>query len=81
MNTEQPARYSLRLPDGRYLGRMTLTGGIEPVGPAFAYTLTDRETADLHLEHARTQLGHSDVRLVIAPVFDRNLREYVHAEV
>ncbi len=81
MNAEHPIRYALRLPDGRYLGRMTLTGGIVPVDPPFAYTLNDRVTADLHLEHARDQLGFAGARLVIAPVFDRESRSYMHAEV
>ena len=33
-------RYAIRLPDGRCLGRFTITGAIVPVPPAFAHTFT-----------------------------------------
>ena len=60
----QPARYAIRLPDGRCLGRYTITGGIVPVPPVFAHTFTDLEEARAHLKHARTALGFPDAELV-----------------
>ena len=61
-------RYAIRLPDGRCLGRYTITGDIVPVPPVFAHTFDDLETANAHLEHARTALGFSDAEL--APLFE-----------
>jgi hypothetical protein len=62
----QPARYAIRLPDGRCLGRYTITGGIVPVPPVFAHTFTDLEEARAHLEHARTAMGFTDAE--VAPL-------------
>ena len=61
MNFE--TRYAIRLPDGRCLGRFTITGAIVPVPPAFAHTFDDLETAKAHLEHARTTLGFPEAEL------------------
>ena len=56
-------RYAIRLPDGRCLGRYTITGNIVPVPPAFAHTFDDLEAANAHLEHARTAMGFRDAEL------------------
>ena len=56
-------RYAIRLPDGRCLGRYTITGNIVPVPPVFAHTFDDLEAANAHLEHARTALGFPDAAL------------------
>lgn len=61
MNSE--TRYAIRLPDGRFLGRYTITGDIVPLPPAFAYTFNDLEAAHQHLEHARTAMGFPDAEL------------------
>lgn len=58
-----PTRYAIRLPDGRCLGRFTITGGIVPVPPMFAHTFDDLEAANAHLEYARTALGFPDAEL------------------
>ncbi len=57
-------RYAIRLPDGRCLGRYTITGNIVPVPPVFAHTFDDLEEAKEHLEHARNALGFPDAELV-----------------
>jgi hypothetical protein len=57
-------RYAIRLPDGRCLGRYTITGNIVPVPPAFAHTFDSLADANAHLEHARTALGFPDAELV-----------------
>ena len=59
-------RYAILLPDGRCLGRYTITGDIVPVPPVFAHTFDDLESAKAHLEHARTALGFPDAEL--API-------------
>jgi hypothetical protein len=56
-------RYAIRLPDGRCLGRYTITGDIVPVPHVFAHTFDDLEAANAHLEHARTALGFPDAEL------------------
>jgi len=56
-------RYAIRLPDGRCLGRYTITGNIVPVPPAFAHTFSDFEEAKAHLEYARTAMGFPDAEL------------------
>ncbi len=56
-------RYAIRLPDGRCLGRFTITGDIVPVPPAFAHTFDDLESAKAHLNHARTALGFANAEL------------------
>ncbi len=56
-------RYAIRLPDGRCLGRYTITGDIVPVPPVFAHTFDDLEAAKAHLEYARTALGFPDAEL------------------
>ena len=56
-------RYAIRLPDGRCLGRFTITGAIVPVPPVFAHTFDDLESAKAHLEHARTTLGFPEAEL------------------
>jgi len=61
MNFE--TRYAIRLPDGRCLGRFTITGAIVPVPPAFAHTFDDLADAQAHLEYARTTLGFPDAEL------------------
>lgn len=58
-----PTRYAIRLPDGRCLGRYTITGNIVPVPPVLAHTFDDLETAKAHLEYARTALGFPDAEL------------------
>ena len=62
MNFE--TRYAIRLPNGRCLGRYTITGNIVPVPPVFAHSFDDLETAKAHLEHARTAMGFPDAELV-----------------
>jgi hypothetical protein len=57
-------RYAILLPDGRCLGRYTITGAIVPVPPVFAHNFDDLEAANAHLEHARTALGFPDAELV-----------------
>jgi hypothetical protein len=57
-------RYAIRLPDGRCLGRYTITGNIVPVPPVFAHTFADLADAQAHLEYARTALGFRDAELV-----------------
>jgi hypothetical protein len=57
-------RYAIRLPDGRCLGRFTISGDIVPVHPAFAHTFDNLADANAHLEHARTALGFPDAGLV-----------------
>ena len=57
-------RYAIRLPDGRCLGRYTISGGIVPVPAVFAHTFSDFEEAKAHLEHARTAMGFPDAELV-----------------
>ena len=56
-------RHAIRLPDGRCLGRYTITGNIVPVPPVFAHTFDDLADANAHLEHARTALGFPDAEL------------------
>ena len=56
-------RYAIRLPDGRCLGRYTITGNIVPVPPVLAHTFDDLETAEAHLEYARTAMGFPDAEL------------------
>jgi len=56
-------RYAIRLPDGRCLGRYTITGNIVPVPPAFAHTFDSLADANAHLEHTRTALGFPDAEL------------------
>ena len=80
MNTEPRRRYALRLPDGSYLGRMTVTGGIIPVNPPFARTFDDPADAEAHRDHTRAVLGFPEARVVAAPVFDRQAGDYLHAE-
>jgi hypothetical protein len=58
-------RYAIRLPDGRCLGRYTITGNIMPVPPVFAHTFDDLESAKAHLEHARTTLGFPEAELAL----------------
>ena len=58
-----PTRYAIRLPDGRCLGRYTITGNIVPVPPVLAHTFDDLEAANAHLEHARTAMGFPDAEL------------------
>ena len=58
-----PTRYAIRLPDGRCLGRYTITGDIVPVPPVFAHTFDDIEEAQLHLEYARTVMGFTEAEL------------------
>lgn len=58
-----PTRYAIRLPDGRCLGRFTITGDIVPVPPIFAHTFDDLETAKAHLEYAQTAMGFHDAKL------------------
>lgn len=62
----KPTRYAIRLPDGRCLGRYTITGNIVPVPPVFAHTFDDLEEAQQHLEHARTAMGFPNA--VLAPL-------------
>jgi hypothetical protein len=64
LTMNHPTRYAIRLPDGRCLGRFTITGAIVPVPPVFAHTFDDLEAANAHLEHARTALGFPDAELV-----------------
>lgn len=63
MNPSPETRYAIRLPDGRCLGRYTITGGIVPVPAVFAHTFDDLEAAHHHLEHARTAMGFPDAEL------------------
>lgn len=56
-------RYAIRLPDGRCLGRYTITGNIVPVPPVLAHTFDGIEAAEAHLEYARTALGSPDAEL------------------
>ncbi|MBU6178312.1 MAG: hypothetical protein KGR69_01550 [Verrucomicrobia bacterium] len=56
-------RYAIRLPDGRCLGRYTITGDIVPVPPVFAHIFDDLETAKAPLEYARAALGFPDAEL------------------
>ena len=65
--TTRPVRYAIQLPNGSRLGRYTITGDIVPVPPALAHTFDDLETAEAHLEYARTTLGFSDADLVVLP--------------
>ena len=61
MNSE--TRYAIRLPDGRCLGRYTITGDIVPVPPVFAHIFDDLADAQAPLEYARTALGFPDAEL------------------
>jgi hypothetical protein len=63
MNLPSETRYAIRLPDGRCLGRYTITGNIVPVPPVFAHTFDDLEAANAHLEHARTAMGFPEAEL------------------
>ncbi|PAW70523.1 MAG: hypothetical protein B9S35_15080 [Opitutia bacterium Tous-C5TDCM] len=63
MNLPSETRYAIRLPDGRCLGRYTITGDIVPVPPVFAHIFDDLETAKAPLEYARTALGFPDAEL------------------
>ena len=64
MNLPSETRYAIRLPDGRCLGRYTISGDIVPVPAVFAHTFTDLADAQAHLEYARTAMGFPDAELV-----------------
>ena len=64
MNLPSETRYAIRLPDGRCLGRYTITGNIVPVPSVLAHIFDNHETANAHLEHARTALGFPHAELV-----------------
>jgi hypothetical protein len=64
MNLPSETRYAIRLPDGRCLGRYTISGNIVPVPPAFAHTFDSLADANAHLEYARTAMGFPDAELV-----------------
>jgi len=57
MNLPSETRYAIRLPDGRCLGRYTITGNIVPVPSVLAHIFDNHETAEAHLEYARTAMG------------------------
>jgi hypothetical protein len=56
-------RYTIRLPDGRCLGRYTIHGGVVPVPPVFAHTFTDLAEAQAHLDYARTSMCFPEAEL------------------
>jgi hypothetical protein len=64
MNSSSETRYAIRLPDGRCLGRYSISGGIVPVPAVFAHTFADPEAAQQHLEYARTAMGFPAAELV-----------------
>jgi hypothetical protein len=63
MNLPSETRYAIRLPDGRCLGRYTITGNIVPVPSVLAHIFDNHETAEAHLEYARTAMGFPDAEL------------------
>ena len=64
MKLPSEPRYTIRLPDGRCLGRYSIHGEIVPVPPVFAHTFTDLAEAQAHLDHARTAMGFPEAELV-----------------